>query len=81
MLILDERVIQRQEHAAAMITKLEEMLQKPLDEIRFHEESIAKLIPKERRLRKQSEIDNGKRKLPEKLMENLNSYQNPQILL
>jgi transposase len=74
--IKDERVIQRQEHAAAMITKLEEMLQKPLDEIRFHEESIAQLIPKERRVRKQSEIDNGKRKLPAKLMENLNSYQN-----
>ena len=43
-------------------------------EIGAHEESIAKLIPKERRLRNQSEIIHGKRKLPERLRKQLESY-------
>jgi hypothetical protein len=72
--IKDENVAQRQGHAERMIKKLEEILSRPLEDIRVHEESIAKLIPKERRLRNQSEIEQGKRKLPEKLMEQLDSY-------
>jgi len=72
--VKDEHVAKRQEHAASMINKLEEILKKPLDEIRMHEESIANLIPKERRLRNKSEIEDGKHKLPEKLMQQLNSY-------
>jgi len=72
--IKDEKVVEKQAHAVKMITKLEEILKKPLEEIRVHEESIAKLIPKERRLRKQSEIEHGKRKLTEKLMERFNRY-------
>ena len=57
-----------------MIKKLQKILKKPLEEIKVHEESIAELIPKERRLRNQSVIYNGKRKLPEKQMEQLKSY-------
>ena len=72
--IKDENVAQRQDHAARMIEKLEKILKKPLEDITVHEESIAKLIPKERRLRNQSEIKHGKRKLEKKLMEELNSY-------
>ena len=72
--IKDERVAERQAHATIMINKLKEILKEPLEDIRVHEESIAKLIPKEGRLRKQSEISHGKRKLPEELMRQLNSY-------
>jgi len=72
--IKDERVAERQAHATMMINKLKEILKNPLEDMRVHEESIAKLIPKERYLRKQSEISHGKRKLPEELMERLNSY-------
>ena len=72
--IKDENVIERQAHASRMIEKLEGILKTPLEEIRALEESIAKLIPKERRLRNQSKIDHGKRKLPQKLMERLDSY-------
>jgi len=72
--VKDEHVAKRQEHAATMTNKLEEILKKPLDEIGTHEESIANLIPKERRLRNKSEIEHGKRKLPEKQMKQLNSY-------
>ena len=57
-----------------MFDKLKEILKQPLEDIRVHEESIAKLIPKERSLRKQSEIFHGKRKLPEELMKRLNLY-------
>jgi transposase len=72
--IKDERVVERQAHATMMINKLKEILKHPLEDIRIHEESIAKLIPKERRLRKQSDIYHGKRRLPEELMDQLNSY-------
>jgi transposase len=70
----DEKVAQRQGHVAKMINRLTETLKKPLEDIGVHEESIAKLIPKERRLRNQSEIIHGKRKLPERLREQLESY-------
>jgi transposase len=72
--IKDEKVAEKQAHAAKMITKLEEILKKPIEQIRVHEESIAKLIPKERHLRKQSEIVHGKRKLTKKIMDQLNWY-------
>jgi transposase len=72
--IKDESVAERQAHATRMINKLKEILKQPLEDIRVHEESIAKLIPKERGLRKQSEIRHGKRKLPEELMKRLNLY-------
>ena len=69
--VKDEKIAERQEHAVRMIRKLEELLQKPLEEIGLLEESIAKLIPKERCLRNQSEIKDGKRELPKKKMEQL----------
>ncbi|MBL7217710.1 MAG: hypothetical protein ISS62_08485, partial [Desulfobacteraceae bacterium] len=72
--VQDEKVAQRQGHAAKMINKLIEVLKKPLEDIGVHEESIAKLIPKERRLRNQSEIIHGKRELSEKLRGQLESY-------
>jgi transposase len=72
--IKDEKVVQRQEHAARQVANLEKILKKPIEAISVHEESIAQLIPKERRLRQQSEIENGKRKLPQKQMQQLNTY-------
>ena len=73
--IKDEKVAERQDHAARMIKKLEEKLKQPLEDIRVLEASIAKLIPKERRLRNESEIKDGKRKLPKRQMEQLDSYE------
>jgi len=72
--IKDESVAERQAHSTKMINKIKEILKQPLEDIRVHEESIAKLIPKERSLRKQSKIFHGKRKLPEELMRRLDLY-------
>jgi len=72
--IEDEQVVKRQEHAALRINELKKILDQPLEQIRAHEESIAKLIPEERCLRNQSKIVEGKRKLTAELMEKLNSY-------
>jgi hypothetical protein len=73
--IEDEQVVKRQEHAALRINELKKILEQPLEQIRAHEESIAKLIPEERCLRNQSKIEEGKRKLTAELMEKLNSYE------
>jgi hypothetical protein len=73
--IKDEKVAERQGHAARMIRKLEEILKGPLEDIAVLERSIAKLIPKERRLRNQSEIKDGKRILAKKKMEQLGLYE------
>jgi len=72
--IQDESIVERQFHAAKMINKYKGMLEEPLEEISLHEDAIAKLIPKERQLRKQSKIKNGKCKLPKKQMEQFDSY-------
>ena len=72
--IKDKQVIKKQSHAARRITELKKILKEPLEKIRQHEEEIAKIIPKERRLRHQSEIEKGKRKLPSELIEKLDSY-------
>jgi hypothetical protein len=73
--IEDEQVVKRQEHAALRINELKKILEQPLEQIRSHEESIAKLIPEERCLRNQSKIEEGKRKLTAELMGKLNSYE------
>jgi hypothetical protein len=73
--VQDEKIAQRQDHAAKMIIRLTEVLKKPLEDIGVLEESIAKLIPKERRLRNKSEIIHGKRELSERLREQLESYE------
>ena len=70
----DETVVQRQGYLAERIEKIEKTLAGPLKEISGYENTIAKLIPKERHLRNQSEIKEGKRILPTELMEKLHSY-------
>ena len=72
--IEDKKVIARQKYLAEKLKKLNEILEEPLEEISKHEQFIARLIPKERCLRKESTIVEGKRNLPKKLMEELNSY-------
>jgi len=72
--VQDEKIAERQGHAAKMINRLTEVLRKPLEDIGVLEESIAKVIPKERRLRNKSEIIHGKRELSEKLRGQLESY-------
>jgi len=72
--VQDEKIAERQGHAAKMINRLTEVLRKPLEDIGVLEASIAKLIPKERRLRNKSEIIHGKRELSEKLRGQLESY-------
>ena len=73
--IQDKKVVQRQSYLIEKLKKLQEELKEPLKEINQHERSIAKLIPKERHLRNQSTIREGKRELPSKLMEELISYE------
>ena len=73
--VQDEKIAERQGHAAKMIKRLTEILKKPLEDIGVLEASIAKLIPKERRLRNKSEIILGKRELSEKLRGQLESYE------
>lgn len=72
--IEDEEVLKKQRHAACRIAELKKILKGPLEKIKQHEEAIVKLIPKERHLRSQSEIEKGKRKLPSELMAKLDSY-------
>jgi len=72
--IKDERIAERQSHSENMVSKMEAILKKPLADISVHEEAIATIIPKERRLRNKSQIINGKRKLSKKEMSQLNNY-------
>ena len=69
--ITDENVVKQQDYLTERIKKLEEILKEPLAEINECEKSIAKLIPKERHLRNQSEIKEGKRLLSQELMKEL----------
>ncbi|MBW1821831.1 MAG: helix-turn-helix domain-containing protein [Deltaproteobacteria bacterium] len=73
--IQDEHIAERQSHTAKMINKYKELLNEAIEDIGVYEEAIAKLIPKERRLRNQGKIQNGKLKLPKVQMEQLNSYE------
>jgi hypothetical protein len=50
---------------------LKEELKEKLEDIEKHEKIIAELIPQERSIKNQSQVKNGKRKLPPKLMEEL----------
>ena len=72
--IKDEGVVKKQRHAAGRVAELKKILEQPLEKISAHEEVIAKLIPKERRLKNQSKLEKGKRQLPQDLMEKLDSY-------
>ena len=73
--IQDEHIAERQSHIAKMINKYKELLKEAIEDTGVHEEAIAKLIPKERRLRNQGKIKDGKLKLPKKQMAQLNSYE------
>ena len=72
--IEDKNVIERQKYLAEKLKELKEALKEPLEEISEHEQSIAKIIPKERHLRNQSTLRDGKRDLPKSLMQELDSY-------
>ncbi|MCP4348874.1 MAG: hypothetical protein GY795_25625 [Desulfobacterales bacterium] len=73
--IEDEKILERQTHTTKMAEKLKNELSSQLKEIEAHEESIAELIPEERRLRNQSKTEGGKRVLSSKLTEELKSYE------
>ena len=73
--VKNEKTIERQEHASKRIFELQDSLRQPLKEIAEHEHTIAELMPKERELRNQSRIKNGKHVLPAKKMKKLESYQ------
>ena len=70
----DQQVVQKQRHAAQRIAELKERLYRELEEIAAHERAIARLIPKLRRLKAQSEIEDGKRKMAPDLMEKLETH-------
>lgn len=72
--IEDEQVIEKQCHLTKRIAKLEKELEQQIEEISTHEQAVAKLIPKMRRLKAQSEIEDGKRKMAPDLMNKLETY-------
>jgi|TARA_B100000315_G_scaffold255358_1_gene298523 transposase len=72
--IEDEQVAEKRHHAVKRIEALERDLEQQLEEISTHERAVAKLLPKIRRLKAQSEIENGKRKMTPDLMKKLETY-------
>lgn len=70
----DERVAEKQSHISERIAELKKVLKHQLEEISTHEQAMAKLIPRMRRLKAQSEIENGKRKMAPDLMKELEIY-------
>ena len=70
----DKNVVAKQKDLSKRLKELRKILEEPFKEISKHEQSIAKLIPKERRLKNQSTLKDGKGELPKKLMEELASY-------
>ena len=67
--MIDVKVKKQQGELTAQIQKLRTQLRESLEAMTDHECRIAKLIPKERRLRSQSRIVDGKRILPTKKSE------------
>ena len=67
----DEQVMEKQRHAAKRIAELDKELEPQLEEISTHEQAVAKLIPKMRRLKAQSEIEDGQRKMAPEPMKKL----------
>ena len=70
----DGEVVEKQRHTAKRITELEKALDQQLEQISTHEQAVARLIPKIRRLRVQSAIEDGKRKMAPDLMKKLEAY-------
>ncbi len=59
---------------AKKIGNLKEALQDEIDEINVHEHAIANLIPKERRLRAKTNLEKGKRIVPEAIRDDFNRF-------
>jgi hypothetical protein len=74
--IEDEQVVKKQRHASKRIEELKKTLGPHLGKINVHEQAMAKLIPKIRRLKAQSEIEDGKRHMAPDLMKKLENYEN-----
>jgi hypothetical protein len=72
--IKNPRMLEAQKKAAKKIEELSKQLEKPFEEISIHEKSIANIIPKERKIRAQGTIRNGKRILPKKFQQELENY-------
>jgi len=70
----DRQVVEKQRHAAKRIEELKKGLEHELEEISTHEQAIARLIPKLRHLKAQSEIEEGRRKMAPDLMKKLETY-------
>jgi len=70
----DRQVVEKQRHAAKRIEELKKGLEHELEEISAHEQAIARLIPKLRHLKAQSEIEEGRRKMAPDLMKKLETY-------
>lgn len=63
-LVTNERVKAELERLEIKKRRLEDELKKPMTVIADHDKAIAGLIPTERRLREQTTIENGERKVP-----------------
>lgn len=62
--VTNARQREKQEKLAQKISTLNEQLKDAIEGRNIHEQAIAKLIPKERRLRAQTKLVNGKRVVP-----------------
>jgi len=65
---------EKQEKLALKISNLREELENEIDEINVHEHAIATLIPKERRLRAETKLTEGKRIVPEAISEDFERF-------
>jgi len=65
---------EKQEKLALKISNLREELENEIDEINVHEHAIATLVPKERRLRSETKLIEGKRVVPEAISEDFERF-------
>jgi len=68
------RQLDAQEKLAQKISVLQEQLQAAIDDINVHEHAIARLIPKERRIRMKTKIIDGRRIVPKELQDDFDQY-------
>ena len=72
--IINNRMFEAQQKAAQKVEQLTRTLKEPLREIGVHQAAIAKLIPKERRIRAKTKIIDGKRIVPKTLQKHFQEY-------
>jgi transposase len=72
--IENPRQWEKQEKLALKIGNLREELEDQIDEINVHEHAIATLIPKERRLRAETKLTDGKRIVPVAISEDFERF-------